>query len=437
MPAVRHPRRPRRREGRDEERSVARRAGGRAHAGLLAPRAPGPHDVNEPVAARGDATPGPPRESLRPGARKAERTSEPAESGERMQDPALGSCSPDCASAGTPISARRRASHGSAGVGVAGPDRRCSKAWPSPRPYIPGCRVPRLPPPPTSADSACRGGRPLADPGTFPALDPHRRPWPGREITSGGVTLHVRETPGPDGTPAVYVHGLGGSALNWTDLAALLGTRAAGTAVDLPGFGRTLPARRFRLHPGRAHRRPAVLPRRPQRAGAPGRQLPRRRGRARRRRATSRARPHADARLARHARPPPRPAAHGGRPARAGAGARPDRGTRSGRARRHRAARTCRADGPGLLRRPVARARAPARRGRRGDRPAQRAGVGPGGGGADGQGHGRELVVGRLAVGGRRAGAGADARRLGRPRPARLARAWPPAPRRRSRGRGC
>ena len=90
---------------------------------------------------------------------------------------------------------------------------------------------------------------PLADPDTFPALDLHRRPWPAREITSGGVTLHVRETPGPDGTPAVYVHGLGGSALNWTDLAALLGTRAAGTAVDLPGFGRTRPPAGFDFTP--------------------------------------------------------------------------------------------------------------------------------------------------------------------------------------------
>ena len=60
----------------------------------------------------------------------------------------------------------------------------------------------------------------LADPATLPPLDPQRRHWPGREMTSGGVTLHVRETPGPDGCPAVYVHGLGGSALNWTDLAA-------------------------------------------------------------------------------------------------------------------------------------------------------------------------------------------------------------------------
>lgn len=68
-----------------------------------------------------------------------------------------------------------------------------------------------------------------------------REPWPGGEVTSGGVTLHVRETPGPDGVPAVYVHGLSGSATNWTDLAGLLGSRAAGTAVDLPGFGLSRP----------------------------------------------------------------------------------------------------------------------------------------------------------------------------------------------------
>ena len=90
---------------------------------------------------------------------------------------------------------------------------------------------------------------PLADADSLPAFDAHRRPWPGREVTSGGVTLHVRETPGPDGTPAVYVHGLGGSALNWTDLAALLGPRAAGTAVDLPGFGRSRPPAGFDFTP--------------------------------------------------------------------------------------------------------------------------------------------------------------------------------------------
>jgi pimeloyl-ACP methyl ester carboxylesterase len=99
------------------------------------------------------------------------------------------------------------------------------------------------------APGAARPAPPLADAVSFPPLDLHRKPWPVREITSGGVTLHVRETPGPDGTPAVYVHGLGGSSLNWTDLAAQLGTRAAGTAVDLPGFGRTRPPAGFDFTP--------------------------------------------------------------------------------------------------------------------------------------------------------------------------------------------
>lgn len=90
-------------------------------------------------------------------------------------------------------------------------------------------------------------GVPLVDRDTLPALDVHQRPWPGREVTAGGVTLHVRETPGSGEAEAVYVHGLSGSALNWTDLAGLLRTRAAGTAVDLPGFGcsRPLPSRDY------------------------------------------------------------------------------------------------------------------------------------------------------------------------------------------------
>lgn len=78
----------------------------------------------------------------------------------------------------------------------------------------------------------------LAPVGTPASPRPH---WPGREITSGGVTLHVRETPGPAGETAVYVHGLGGSATNWTELAGALSSRMAGMAVDLPGFGRSSP----------------------------------------------------------------------------------------------------------------------------------------------------------------------------------------------------
>jgi len=82
----------------------------------------------------------------------------------------------------------------------------------------------------------------MADPGELPPLDPRRPPWPGREIVSGGVRLHVRETPGPpDAIPALYVHGLAGSATNWTDLAAQLAPYAPGMAVDLPGFGRSGP----------------------------------------------------------------------------------------------------------------------------------------------------------------------------------------------------
>jgi pimeloyl-ACP methyl ester carboxylesterase len=82
---------------------------------------------------------------------------------------------------------------------------------------------------------------PVADPATLPTLDPYARAWPGREITAGGVTLHVRETPGASDVEAVYVHGLSGSGTNWTDLAGLLAPRATGLAVDLPGFGFTRP----------------------------------------------------------------------------------------------------------------------------------------------------------------------------------------------------
>lgn len=94
---------------------------------------------------------------------------------------------------------------------------------------------------PTGTAPANRSA-PLADAGQLPPLDSHQPPWPGREVISGGVTLHVRETPGPAGaTPAVYVHGLAGSGTNWTDLAAQLAPHAPGLALDLPGFGRSRP----------------------------------------------------------------------------------------------------------------------------------------------------------------------------------------------------
>ena len=62
-------------------------------------------------------------------------------------------------------------------------------------------------------------------------------PWPGRP--DGDV--YVRRTPWTGGEPALFVHGLGGAATNWTDLMGLLQHRLDGEAIDLPGFGHSPP----------------------------------------------------------------------------------------------------------------------------------------------------------------------------------------------------
>lgn len=69
-------------------------------------------------------------------------------------------------------------------------------------------------------------------------------PWPGRRVRLDGAVIYVRDTRSrrPAAQPALYVHGLGGSSQNWTDLAALLADRLDGQAIDLPGFGRSDPA---------------------------------------------------------------------------------------------------------------------------------------------------------------------------------------------------
>jgi pimeloyl-ACP methyl ester carboxylesterase len=61
--------------------------------------------------------------------------------------------------------------------------------------------------------------------------------------------LHVRDTPAttPGAEPAVYVHGLGGSSQNFTDVAWLLADRLDGQAVDLPGFGYSDPSPRYSI----------------------------------------------------------------------------------------------------------------------------------------------------------------------------------------------
>jgi pimeloyl-ACP methyl ester carboxylesterase len=74
-------------------------------------------------------------------------------------------------------------------------------------------------------------------------------PWPARRVTVDGAMLQVRDTPGtpPGAEPALYVHGLGGSSQNFTDLAGLLADRFDGQALDLPGFGYSDPTGRYSL----------------------------------------------------------------------------------------------------------------------------------------------------------------------------------------------
>jgi pimeloyl-ACP methyl ester carboxylesterase len=65
--------------------------------------------------------------------------------------------------------------------------------------------------------------------------------WPGETVRVGAQSLFVRRTPptSADAEPALLVHGLGGSATNWTDLAGLLRGHLDIEAIDLPGFGRS------------------------------------------------------------------------------------------------------------------------------------------------------------------------------------------------------
>ncbi len=79
----------------------------------------------------------------------------------------------------------------------------------------------------------------------LPAVDTNRPPWPGHSVEIDETITFIWPTPGgPGSEPALYVHGLGGSSTNWTDIAALLAGRLDAEAMDLPGFGRSDPAPR-------------------------------------------------------------------------------------------------------------------------------------------------------------------------------------------------
>ena len=72
------------------------------------------------------------------------------------------------------------------------------------------------------------------------------QPLPGRQVVlRSGTTLFVRHADGqrPGLPPAVLIHGLGGSSLNWMGLMPELADTAEQWAPDLPGFGESPPAR--------------------------------------------------------------------------------------------------------------------------------------------------------------------------------------------------
>jgi pimeloyl-ACP methyl ester carboxylesterase len=59
------------------------------------------------------------------------------------------------------------------------------------------------------------------------------------EVKAGRLRYFVGG--GGDGAPVVLVHGLGGAAVNWVDLAPLLARRHRVLVPDLPGHGGSNP----------------------------------------------------------------------------------------------------------------------------------------------------------------------------------------------------
>jgi pimeloyl-ACP methyl ester carboxylesterase len=89
----------------------------------------------------------------------------------------------------------------------------------------------------------------LASEQILPELNGLTPPWPGRAVRLDGKVTFVRHTPAtrPAAPAALYVHGLGGSSTNWTDLAALLAGFLDADAIDLPGAGQSDPAGRYTI----------------------------------------------------------------------------------------------------------------------------------------------------------------------------------------------
>jgi pimeloyl-ACP methyl ester carboxylesterase len=91
----------------------------------------------------------------------------------------------------------------------------------------------------------------------MPGLEPHVAEVSGRE---------TRYWVGGEGPPVVLIHGLGGAATNWTELAPLLARRHRVVVPDLPGHGRSAPLAdvqgltSYADHVGRLAERLGLLP---------------------------------------------------------------------------------------------------------------------------------------------------------------------------------
>lgn len=67
--------------------------------------------------------------------------------------------------------------------------------------------------------------------------------WPGETVGLAGTDVYLRHAVA-DGAPTmVYVHGLGGSSLNWVPLMHEMDGELDQWALDLPGFGESPPAK--------------------------------------------------------------------------------------------------------------------------------------------------------------------------------------------------
>ena len=78
-----------------------------------------------------------------------------------------------------------------------------------------------------------------------PVQQPVQRPFERHEILLAERALAYRHAPSADtaAPAAVFLHGLGGSALNWTDLMGRMRSRLDCYAIDLHGFGASPPPR--------------------------------------------------------------------------------------------------------------------------------------------------------------------------------------------------